>query len=277
MLKWKTDKLAEVFMTYDESEENISLALTELDTVRNILNRQHKATMQIYDKFNQACEYFRCRGEIDSMPTTIDEVEGYYDSSNSVMTKYFMSKDDKSCYNNLFNLVNFFLNHQGTSAQFAGALSLLFANDKNIRVFPVRIKIKLKNEEQTADSFCFVNFVQIIDDDGTLIHSYYIDIFNNIPATIEHTKLLSRLAEKLTNEHQECIYADVDGINFYNPDIDVEKNFTIFECLTDAGGVDFNFEGYNFDYTNAAVENCINPENYTSKKEYREHLKNYLK
>ena len=126
-------------MTYDESEENISLALTELDTVRNILNREHKATMQIYDKFNQACEYFSCKGEIESMPTNIDEVDGYYDSSNSIMTKYFMSKGDKSCYNNLFNLVNFFLNHQGTSAQFAGALSLVFANDKNIRVFPVRI------------------------------------------------------------------------------------------------------------------------------------------
>ena len=263
-------------MTYDESEENISLALTELDTVRNILNRQHKATMQIYDKFNQACEYFRCRGEFPAVSST-SELEGYYDSSNSVMTKYFMSSDDKSCYNNLFNLVNFFLNHQGTSAQFAGALSLLFANDKNVRVFPVRVKVKLKNAEQTADSFSFVNLVQIIDDDGTLIHSYYVDIFNNIPATIEHTQLLSRLADKLTNENQECTHAEVDGINFYNADIDIKKNFTIFECLTDAGGVDFNFEAYNFDYTNAAVENCANIENYVSKKEYRDHLENYLK
>ena len=263
-------------MTYDESEENISLALTELDTVRNILNRQHKATMQIYDKFNQACEYFRCRGEFPAVSST-SELEGYYDSSNSVMTKYFMSSDDKSCYNNLFNLVNFFLNHQGTSAQFAGALSLLFANDKNVRVFPVRVKVKLKNAEQTADSFSFVNLVQIIDDDGTLIHSYYVDIFNNIPATIEHTKLLSRLADKLTNENQECTHAEVDGINFYNADIYIKKNFTIFECLTDAGGVDFNFEAYNFDYTNAAVENCANIENYVSKKEYRDHLENYLK
>ena len=173
--------------------------------------------------------------------------------------------------------MNFFLNHQGTSAQFAGALSLVFANDKNIRVFPVRIKIKLKNAEQTADSFCFVNLVQIIDNDGTLIHSYYVDIFNNIPATIEHSKLLSRLADKLTNEHQECIYAEIDGINFYDPDIDIKKNFTIFECLTDAGGVDFNFDGYNFDYTNAAVENCIDLKNYISKKDYKEHLENYLK
>ena len=76
-------------MTYDESEENISLALTELDTVRNILNRQHKATMQIYDKFNQACEYFRCRGEFPAVSST-SELEGYYDSSNSIMTKYFI-------------------------------------------------------------------------------------------------------------------------------------------------------------------------------------------
>ena len=82
-------------MTYDESEENITLALTELDTVRNILNREHKATMQIYDKFNRACEYFRCRGEIQGIPMSANEIEGYYDSSNSIMTKYFMSSDDK--------------------------------------------------------------------------------------------------------------------------------------------------------------------------------------
>ena len=264
-------------MTYDESEENITLALTELDTVRNILNREHKATMQIYDKFNRACEYFTCKGEMPSTLVPSSELEGYYDSSNSIITKYFISNDDKSCYNHIFNLVNFFLNHQGTSAQFAGALSLLFANDKNIRVFPVRVKIKLKNADQTADSFCFVNLVQIIDDDGTLIHSFFVDLFNNIPATIEHSKLLTKLTEKLTNGDQECVYAEVDGINFYERDIDVKKNFTIFECLTDAGGVVFNFDGYNFDYTNAAVENCANIENYVSKKEYKEHLGNYLK
>ena len=188
-----------------------------------------------------------------------------------------MSSDDKSCYNDLFNLVNFFLNHQGTSEQFATALSLLFANDKNIRVFPVRVKIKLKNDEKTADSFTYMNFVQIIDDDGTLINSYYVDIFNNIPATIMYSRTLNKIKEALTNENQECTYAEIDGINFFESDIDIHKNFTILECLTDAGGIDFNYDGYDFDITNAAVENCVNIENYVSKKELKEHLNNYLK
>lgn len=263
-------------MAYEESEENILLALTELDTVRNILNRECKSTDKIFDKFNRACEFFKNKGELDSNPISTSDMIGYYDSSNSVLTKYFMSNDDKSCYNDLFNLVNFFLMHQGTSEQFATALSMLFANDKNIRVYPVRIKVKLKNDEKTAESYSYMNFVQIIDDDGTLLHSYYVDIFNNIPPTIVYSRILNKLMECLTNESQECTYAEIDGINFYPHDIDIHKNFTILECLTNAGGVTFNYDGYEFDITNAAVENCINIENYVSKKELKEHMANYL-
>lgn len=263
-------------MAYEETEENILLALTELDTVRNILNRECKSTDKIYDKFNRACNYLKCVGDIDSVPKPITEYNGYYDSSKSILTKYFMSDDDKTSYNHIFNMVNFLLNHQGTSAQFAVALSIIFANDKNIRCYPAKVRLKLKKDEKTAESFSYINFVQIIDDDGTLVHSYYIDIFNNIPATIVYTRLLDKLKDLHTNENQECTYVGIEGINFFNSSIDVLKNFTIIECLTDAGGVVFNADGYDFDITNGLVENCINIENYVSKRELKQHLSNYL-
>lgn len=275
MIKLKIVK-AEDFMAYEETEENILLALTELDTVRNILNRECKSTDKIFDKFNRACSYLKCAGNIDDVPKPITEYNGYYDSSNSILKQYFISSDDNTCYNHIFNMVNFLLNHQGTSAQFAIALSLLFANDKNIRCYPAKVRLKLKKDEKTAESFSFINFVQIIDDDGTLVHSYYIDIFNDIPATIVYTRLLDKLKDLHTNENQECTYAGIEGINFFSSSIDVLKNFTIIECLTDGGGVSFNSDGYDFDITNGLVENCANIENYVSKRELKEHLSNYL-
>ena len=263
-------------MTYEESIENINLAITELEAIKKNLNRDSISSKEIFLRFEKACEIFKCVGKIEDIGLTENKLDGYYDSSNGLLKNYFAFGGDKLSHNGVSNLTNFFLKQRGTSEQFAIALSLVFAGDENIRCYPIRIKLKLKNNELSAESYTYANFVQIIDDDGILLNSYFVDIFNNLKPTIEYTKLINNIINMLTNENQICTCGEIEAMNIYNSDIDIVKNLKIFEHLTCDGGVNFNFDGYNFDITNAAVENCINLDNYVSKKEYKEHLDNYI-
>ncbi len=262
-------------MAYEESEENINLALMEVDAIRNNINKAGKSKDLIFDKYAKACSLFSCAGELTIKKDSKDMA--FYDSTNSSKSKYFVSEEDTSEYNNIFNAVNFFLTHAGSSEQFATALSMVFANDNHIRSYPVKLKLKMNNEEDGFyDDYRFINFTQFFDDFGTLVHSCFIDLFDNIENYTSLDELIKVLQTKISDGGEKCVGVEVVGVNIFPSSIDLKKNFTIFESLTDMGGVDFNFFGYQLDYANADAEKCANLKNYVTKKQLKEHLNTYL-
>lgn len=261
-------------MSYAESEHNISLAIMEIEAIRNEINKSGKSKDLIFSKFENACEMLTSKGEISNK--TADD-KFYYDATNSTKSRYFITEDDTSQYNNIFNMVSFLLSHGGASEQFATTLSMVFANDDLIRSYPVKLKLRMSDKEdgQYID-YRFINFTQFFDDFGTLVHTYFTDLFDGGKSYTSLDELLKELQTSLSNDEETCLGIEVDGVNIFPSCINLRKNFTIFESLTDMGGVDFNFFGYQLDYANADAEKCANLNNYTSKKQLKEHLSTYL-
>ena len=261
-------------MSYAESEHNISLAIMEIEAIRNEINKSGKSKDLIFSKSENACEMLTSKGEISNK--TADD-KFYYDATNSTKSRYFITEDDTSQYNNIFNMVSFLLSHGGASEQFATTLSMVFANDDLIRSYPVKLKLRMSDKEdgQYID-YRFINFTQFFDDFGTLVHTYFTDLFDGGKSYTSLDELLKELQTSLSNDEETCLGIEVDGVNIFPSCINLRKNFTIFESLTDMGGVDFNFFGYQLDYANADAEKCANLNNYTSKKQLKEHLSTYL-
>lgn len=261
-------------MTTDETQISINSALNEIDAIRNYIKKIGKSKEYMFQKFEKACGLLGCAGEINQANSSDDF--RFYDSTNSVNAKYFVGENEKSSFNDLFNCTNFFLKHHGSSEQFATALSMIFANSNHIRCYPVRIKLKMTDGGEQYDEYSFINFTQFFDDDGSLIHSCFVDLFHNTINIDSLQEMLNILSSKVSNEKEKCLSAMFDGINYYTKDIDLSRNFTIFETLTDLGGVDFNIFGYEMDYSNANIDKCGDLTNYISKKELKEHLSTYI-
>ena len=261
-------------MLHEESENNISQAIMEIEAIKNTINKTGKSKDLIFNRFETACELLKNRG---TFSTSKADNSAFYDSTNSTKSKYFVTEDDTSQYNNIYNMVAFFLTHSGASEQFATALSMVFANDPLIRSYPVKLKLKMSDKEEGFYlDYRFINFTQFFDDFGTLVHTYYTDLFDGGKSYTNLEDLLKRLQSDLSNEEETCVGIEISGVNVFPLDIDLRKNFTIFESLTDMGGVDFNFFGYQLDYANAAAEKCGNIKNYITKKQLKEHLDTYL-
>lgn len=270
-----TIKQKEEFMSYAESENNISLAIMEIEAIRNQINQIGKSKDLIFSKFENACHILACKGESSSKKSNNDTA--FYDSTNSVKSRYFLTEDDISEYNNIFNMVNFLLSHGGASEQFATALSMIFIDSTNIRSYPVKLKLKMSHNEDGFYTDCrFINFTQFFDNFGTLVHSRYTNLFDGGKDYDSLDELFKDLQAKVSNKEEKCLGIEVDGVNIYPPCVDLRRNFTIFESLTDLGGVDFNFFGYQLDYANADFEKCANIKNYITKKQLKEHLGAYI-
>ncbi len=262
-------------MSYAESENNISHAIMQIEAIRNDINKMGKSKDLIFNKYENACSLLTCKGEITQKKSDNDNF--FYDATNSTKSKYFLTEDDTSQYNNIFNMVSFLLGHSGASEQFATALSMIFIDSKRIRSYPVKLKLKMShNEDGFYLDYRYINFTQFFDDFGTLVHTYFTNLFDGGKSYTNLDDLLKDLQTVISSEEEKCLGIEVDGVNIYPPCIDLRKNFTIFESLTDIGGVDFNFFGYQLDYANADAEKCANLNNYTSKKQLKEHISMYL-
>lgn len=260
-------------MANDETQNSINLALNEIENIQNYIKKVGKSKEFMFDRFAKACNLFKSAGDI-SLRTSNDYK--FYDSTKTASAKYFGIGDEKSLYNDMFNCANFFLNHHGSSEQFSTGLSMVFANSNHIRCYPVKVKLKMNDGGEHYDDFSFINFTQFYDDFGSLIHSCFVDLFHNIQITDSAQDMLSKLANKVSDGKRKCLSATIDGLNYYPKDIDLSKNFTIFETLTDMGGVDFNIYGYEMDYSNASIEKCGDLSNYINKRELKEHLSTYI-
>ena len=262
-------------MLHEESEHNISLALMEIEAIKNNINKTGKSKDLIFNRFETACELLKNKGTFSAIRDEGDTA--FYDSTNSTKSKYFVTEDDTSQYNNIYNMAAFFLTHSGASEQFATALSMIFANDTLIRSYPVKLKLRMSDKEDGLYiDYRFINFTQFFDDFGTLVHTYYTDLFDGGNSYTNLEELLKELQTKLSNEEEKCVGIEISGVNVFPSNIDLRKNFTIFESLTDMGGVDFNFFGYQLDYSNADAEKCADLNNYITKKQLKEHLDTYL-
>lgn len=255
-----------------ESEENISYALTEINLIKNHINTSRKSKEFMFDKFGMAVSMLSCKGE---MPSQINPQEnfGFYYPKRNALSKYFA---DESDYNEINNLATFFIEHEGNSEQFATGLASLFVGDKHIKCYPMKIRLTSKSNNELNETYKFANFVQFFDDYGTLLHSGFVDVFNNIKLTHSLEELLGELKQKETTPESICTLTEVEGINYYEDDLDLARNFTIFQTLTDQGGVPFNFDAYEFDFHNAEFENCQNLKNYMSKKDLKQHLASFI-
>lgn len=255
-----------------ESEENISYTLTEINLIKNHINNSRKSKEFMFDKFNEAFSMLTCKGEMPAQINPQDNFGFYYPKRNA-LSKYFA---DESDYNETNNLATFFIEHEGNSEQFATGLSSLFIGDKHIKCYPMKIKLTSKNNNELVENYSFANFVQFFDDYGTLLHSGFVDVFNNIKLTHSLQDLLNELKQKETTNDNICTLAEIEGVNYYEDNLDLARNFTIFQTLTDQGGVQFNFDAYEFDFHNAEFENCQNLQNYISKRELKQHLSSYI-
>lgn len=260
-------------MNTDETQSLINQAQSEIDAIKLAVNKSGKSEQNMFDRYAKACSLLNCEGKYDNLNK--DEFK-FYDSTKSANAKYFVGENEKSLFNDLYNCTNFFLKHHGSSEQFATALSMLFFNSKHIRCYPVRVKLTMTDGDEQYDDYTFINFTQFFDDNGSIMHSCYVDLFHNIKNIDLSQDMLNELSKKVSNDNEKCLSAIIDGINYYSQDLDLAKNFTIFETLTDAGGVDFNVFGYEDDYSNANVDKCSDLTNYISKKQLKEHLSNYI-
>ena len=262
-------------MLYEESEQNISQAIMEIEAIRNIINKTGKSKDLIFSRFESACELLKNKGNF--VPNRKEGDTAFYDLTSSTKSKYFVTEEDTSQYNNIYNMSAFFLTHSGASEQFATALSMVFANDTLIRSYPVKLKLRMSDKEEGLYiDYRFINFTQFFDNFGTLVHTYFTDLFDGGKSYTNLEDLLKELQSKLTNDEEKCVGIEISGVNVFPSDLDLRKNFTIFESLTDRGGVDFNFFGYQLDYANADAEKCADIKNYITKKQLKEHLDTYL-
>ena len=262
-------------MPYVESDNNIAQAITEINAIKNHLNQSKKTKEHMFDKFNTASNMLKCKGKAIGSRNPQEDF-GFYDSNDNVLSKYLLGETGDSSYNDIFNLTTFVLEHEGTSEQFASALSALFVGDKNIKCYPVKLRLVIKDKGELYEDHMFINFVQFFDDDGTFLHSYYTNLFDDIKNVLTLEKMSAQIKSKLLTDTQECVLIEFVGLNYFDTDFDFDKNYTIFQSLTDVGGIGFNYPAYEWDFQNAEYEKCANLENYISKKELKQHMQNYL-
>ena len=148
--------------------------------------------------------------------------------------------------------------------------------DKNIKCYPIKLKFTTQIADETSIKTRFANFVQFVDNNGILLHSAGIDIFDSVSTYDSFYDFISHETKLATSSKETVLNTTLEGLNYFKPDLDLSQNFTIFQKLTDDGGVSFNAEGYDFDYQNAEFSKCANLTNYMSKRELKAHLDNYL-
>lgn len=258
-------------MINEDSNGLMNQAIIEMCSIRNHLNNTKPGKEFMFERFKEACNLLSNKGP--KTPKS-DEIH-YYDSSDSVASKYFLANDN-SQFNELFNCTRFFAYHEGASEQFATALAMVFVGDKNIKCYPIKLTFSIQSQDETITRERYANFVQFVDDNGILLHSAGIDIFDNVATFDSFYDFIDHETKIIAKPKETVLNTTFDGLNYFKPDLDISKNFTIFQQLTDDGGVSFNAEGYDFDYQNAEFAKCANLTNYMSKKELKEHLNTYL-
>lgn len=259
-------------MEYEETEENISRALTELNAIKNKIGST--GSDQMFARFNNAVKILSSKGPVGDRLDSLDF--GYYDDSKNAIIKYIQGEDSDELYTPGFNLTTFLIDHYGNSEQFALALSLIFASDKNIMCYPVKVRIKFNDGLEEKEIYHYISFVEFLDDDGTYITSNFLDIYNNVSKAETFEELSTILKEKYSSETKECIDIVMEGLSYFENDLDISKNFTIIQTMTDAFVMEFNYEAFNLDSSNAELEKCADIKNYLNSKDLSKCLKNYL-
>lgn len=262
-------------MSYtQETEENIQSAIASIEAIRHFVS-SGKPNELIFDKYAKCCALLNSAGELDA-DSLRKNPQAFFDATNLPKSKYFGAVQDDSQYNPYFNMASFFATHGGSSEQFATALSMIFANSKNIRCYPIKFKLKISDDGGIREEFKYANLTQFFDNYETMLHSCYINLFDGVANTDSLDEFIKAMKAKNSNKKQTCQTIEPVGLNYYPPSIDLGKNFTIFETLTDQGGVEFNFFGYEMDRSDALFEKCGKPSNYISKKQLKAHLDNFI-
>lgn len=262
-------------MSYtQETDENIQSALASIEAIRHFVG-SGKPNELIFDKYARCCALLNSAGEFDEKSLK-QNPQAFFDATKLPKSKYFGAVQEDSQYNPYFNMASFFATHGGSGEQFATALSMIFANSKNIRCYPIKFKLKISDDGGTHEEFKFANLTQFFDDYGTMLHSCYINLFDGVANTDSLDDFIKSMLAKNSSKKQSCQMVEPVGLNYYPPSIDLGKNFTILETLTDQGGVEFNFFGYEMDRSDALFEKCGKLSNYISKKQLKSHLDNFI-
>jgi len=258
-------------MAVEETEESIDLAITEMNALKNRIGSIGTSNELMFTRFNNAFKLLTSKGKIEGKPTD----DGFYSSSKHILANYFLVENDE-LYTPLSNCTTFFLEHYGNSQQFALALSMIFFGDVNINCFPVKVKILIKNETETTENYHYINFVKFRDNDETLIMAGYADLYFGIGRVNTFEEIADALKEIYSNNDQKCIDVQMEGMAYFEQDIDLKKNFTILQTLTNNAVIDFNYEGYQLDFLSAELEKCSDLKNYLNSKDLSYCLKTYL-
>lgn len=260
---------------YEENEENINKALIELRAMKSKVESVGQTNEQMYARLSSAIKLLRSKGPVQDK---VDDDEfGFYDDSKIPISKYIQGTDSDELYNPGQTCTTFLLDHYGNSEQFALVLSMLFLSDKNISCYPVKIKATIDNEVEQKYIFHYLNFVIFVDDDGTYISSCFVDLYQNVDRAENFEELQAMLKEKYSSNEEQCKDITMLGIAYFEDDIDLFKNFTIIQTLTDTAVIDFNYDAFSLDVSNAEFEKCSKITGYLDSKDLARCLKNYLK
>lgn len=259
-------------MAIEETEGNIELAITEMNALKNKIGSIGSSNELMFARFNNAFKLLTSKGKMEGNKPIDD---GYYSSSKHILADYFLVESDE-LYTPMSNCTTFFLEHYGNSQQFALALSMIFLGDTNINCYPVKVKSLMKNDTETYENYHYINFVKFRDNDGTLIMAGYTDLYFGIPRVNTFEEMADALKEIYSTDSEKCIDVQMEGMAYFEQNIDLKKNFTILQTLTNNDVIEFNYEGYQLDFLSAELERCSDLKNYLNSKDLSYCLKTYL-
>ena len=260
---------------YEENEENINKALIELDVLKTKIGNINSSNEQMFTRLSNAIKVLSSKGPIQDK---VDDDEfGYYDDSKIPISQYIQGNENDELYNPGQTCTTFLLSHYGNSEQFALVLSMLFLKDKNIFCYPVKIRATIDGELEQKFIYHYLNFVIFVDDDGTYISSCFVDLYQNVNRAENWEELQNILREKYSSSEGQCSDITMLGVAYFEEDIDINKNFTIIQTLTDTAVIEFNYDAFYLDVSNAEFEKCSDITGYLDSKDLAKCLKNYLK